>query len=171
MKMLVIGGVRSGKSRYAREISESLARERIFIATAIPHDPDMNARIERHRSERRDGWTTIEEPVKIAHLLGSGPVVLVDCLTLWLTNLMMDRSDQTQHSLDSYPEFDELAACVTATTGHLVMVINDVGGGVHAMTPLGRRFQDLSGFLAQHMASVCDRVVLMCAGIPMQVKP
>lgn len=166
MKILITGGARSGKSRHALSLGRDLGRSRLYVATAEPLDDEMRQRIEAHRDERGTGWRTVEEPVAVASLLGKDEVVLLDCLTLWLTNLLMrEEADQQIHE-----HFDELCAAIDAASNHIILVTNEVGLGIVPTTPLGRRFRDLAGFLSQRVAQSCTRVVLMCAGIPVEIK-
>lgn len=167
VKLLVTGGARSGKSRHAQRVAQSLGPERIFIATATRTDADMARRIERHRADRGAGWTTVEEPLEVAPLLARGPVVLLDCLTLWLSNCMLRDPDPARLER----AFDELVDAIARAPHHVILVTNEVGFGVHPATALGRAFRDHAGFLAQRVAQVCDRVVLMCAGIPIELPP
>lgn len=170
LKLLVTGGARSGKSGYAQRVAESRSAQPIYLATATRTDPDMGRRIDRHRADRAqgiDGWSTVEEPLHIAPLLQSGEVVLVDCLTLWLTNLMLSRPDEE----DLSAPFETLCQAIASAPNDVILVTNEVGLGIHPATPLGRAFRDQAGFLAQRVAAVCDRVVFMAAGLPMVLKP
>jgi len=166
VKLLVTGGVRSGKSRYAQQRAEGLDGPRTFLATAEAHDGEMQRRIERHRRERDPSWTTVEEPIEIAASIGSPGVVLLDCLTLWVSNLLMHRGDDA--NLDT--SFRELCEAIDHAKNHVVVVTNEVGLGIVPTSPLGRRFRDDVGQLGQQVANVCDEVVLMVAGIPLRVK-
>ena len=157
---LILGGARSGKSRYA----EGEAGGGVLIATAQAHDDEMAARIARHRADRAAGWEVREVPLDLGGALGAvtedRPVV-IDCLTLWLSNLMLaGRADEA----DALPE--ALAAC----RADAICVSNEVGQGIVPATPVGRAFRDAQGRLNQRVAAVADRVVLMVAGIPMVVK-
>ena len=162
-KTLVTGGARSGKSRYAQELAESLGSERVYLATGQAFDQEMADRIARHQAERGPGWRTVEAPLQVAEHLGEAPVVLLDCLTLWLSNLMHAERDLAL-------ERRALVEAVAAAENDLVLVTNEVGLGIVPMNPMARRFRDEAGWLAQDLAQVCDTVVLCVAGIPMKVK-
>jgi len=165
---LVLGGARSGKSRYAEELVESGGRG-LYLATAAhnPADPEMVDRIARHRQRRGDLWITIEEPLEIPDiLLSHGQAdrpILVDCLTLWLSNLMFAGRDIGLATAD-------LLAALDATDGPVVLVSNEVGLGIVPDTALARTFRDHAGRLHQAVAAACDRVVFMAAGLPLMMK-
>lgn len=165
-KVLLTGGVRSGKSRRAQTRAESLAPQRVLIATAQPLDDEMAQRIARHQQERKDGWRVIEAPIDVGPHLEAGPVVVLDCLTLWLSNLLMrELSDEAIERAS-----EGLCAAIERSTSHVLCVTNEVGFGVVPPTPLGRRFRDLAGGLAQRVAAVSDEVELMCAGLAVRLK-
>jgi adenosylcobinamide kinase/adenosylcobinamide-phosphate guanylyltransferase len=165
--LLVLGGARSGKSRYALE---SASRTGVFVATAQAADADMERRIERHRRERGQAWRTVEEPLELvpalSALVDQADSVVVDCLTLWVGNRQL-RGDSDEAILG---EVERLAHLIGARPFDLVVVSNEVGGGVHPETAIGRRFRDLLGRVNQRLAAACDRVVLMVAGLPLVVK-
>jgi adenosylcobinamide kinase / adenosylcobinamide-phosphate guanylyltransferase len=162
---LVIGGARSGKSRYAEGLIAVQLPPWTYVATAEAGDHEMIARIRAHRKRRGASWRTIEAPrdLQTALATGAGGPVLVDCLTLWLSNLMLAEIDVEQ-------EIAKLEAALTAATAPVVLVANEVGLGIVPEFPLGRRFRDLQGMLNQRMAARADRVVLMVAGLPLAVK-
>lgn len=167
---LVLGGARSGKSRFAEAIiKRSGASRATYVATAQAWDDEMAARIAVHR-ERRDGfWRTVEEPLNVAGALPRvqpGEPVLVDCLTLWLTNQML-----TEPPLDD-PEYaiDDLVAAVRAAPAPVVLVSNEVGLGIVPDHALGRSFRDLAGRLNQLMSEAADRVIFVAAGLPLILK-
>ena len=167
MVTLVIGGVRSGKSRWAMMRAGSLSARPVYVATSRQWDDDHSRRIDRHRAERGPEWTTIEEPVAIGSLDLAGRVVVVDCLTLWLANLFFDAGKDSDAVLSqAMGELDRLVAC-SATW---FIVTNELGQGVHGDTEVCRKFVDLQGFTNQHAATLADTVVLMVAGIPVSVK-
>ncbi|MEM6707664.1 MAG: bifunctional adenosylcobinamide kinase/adenosylcobinamide-phosphate guanylyltransferase [Pseudomonadota bacterium] len=163
---LIIGGARSGKSRRALHLAEAAASQRVFVATAEAFDEEMAARIERHRTERGPGWTTREAPLElpgaIRESLQPGQVVVVDCLTLWLSNLM--------HAERSIPDATRALLAVISQPGELILVSNEVGLGLVPETPLGRAFRDHQGRLNQQVAKVCDRVEFVAAGLPLVLK-
>jgi len=167
---LVTGGARSGKSRYAVETAMAFPR-RLFVATAEPFDDEMRERIAKHRAERGDAFRTVEEPEHLASVLRAVPpdvdVVLIDCLTVWLGNLMH------RHGADraGYPPVDAfLDALAAPPPCALVLVTNEVGMGIVPEHPMGRRFRDLAGGVNARVAAIADRVVFMVSGIPMVVK-
>lgn len=166
-RILVTGGARSGKSRHAQALAEALCPQRVYLATAQAGDEEMAARIARHQAERGPGWRTVEEPLwPERHLSAHGEVVLLDCLTLWLSNwfLREERAEERRAAAE------RLVQAVRACPGPLVIVTNEVGLGIVPSTPLGRAFRDEAGFLAQAMARVCDRVILTVAGLPLIIK-
>jgi adenosylcobinamide kinase / adenosylcobinamide-phosphate guanylyltransferase len=162
---LILGGARSGKSRHAEALIERLPPPWVYIATAQAHDDEMRARIAEHRTRRPAGWTTIDAPLDLAAALaaaGDAPV-LVDCLTLWLTNLMLG-----EHAIPTAT--DQLTAALATRTAPTVLVASEVGLGIVPENALARRFRDAAGRLHQRLAADADGVVLMVAGIPMRVK-
>jgi adenosylcobinamide kinase/adenosylcobinamide-phosphate guanylyltransferase len=166
--LFILGGARSGKSRHAIAAHPAGARV-AFIATAQAGDGDMAARITRHRAERPAKWTTVEEPFDVtARLeeLRGADAVIVDCVTVWAANLML-RGDSDESILAAA---DALAKFLGRATLDVTLVSNEVGEGVHPETSDGLRFRDLLGFVNQRLAAACDRVVLMVAGLPLQVK-
>ena len=162
---LVIGGARSGKSRYAEALIAAQLPPWTYVATAEAGDHEMIARIRTHRKRRGAHWRTVEAPrdLQAALATGAGGPVLVDCLTLWLSNLMLAEMDVEQ-------EIEKLEAALTAAAAPVVLVANEVGLGIVPEFPLGRRFRDMQGMLNQRMAARADRVVLMVAGLPLAVK-
>ena len=166
--ILIIGGARSGKSGRALELAGQLPGERVFVATAERSDAEMAARIERHRRDRRPQFSTVEAPLDLLDALNtaSGPdrVVIVDCLTLWLGNLMHYERDVDAHTA-------ALVAFLEVAPGPMILVSNEVGTGLVPMTSLGRAFRDVQGELNQAVAAVCERVEFMVAGLPVVVKP
>ena len=163
---LVLGGARSGKSRYAESLLNALPPPRIYIATAQPLDDEMIARIATHR-ERRDGdWHTLEAPDDLVAPLAAVPMyaaMLIDCMTLWLSNRMLADAD-----IDA--EIVSLENALARRNGVTVLVSNEVGSGVIPENALARQFRDLQGRLNQRLAARADRVVLLVAGLPMFVK-
>jgi adenosyl cobinamide kinase/adenosyl cobinamide phosphate guanylyltransferase len=162
---LVLGGARSGKSRYAERVIAALPPPWTYMATAEAGDAEMGERIAAHRSRRGPNWRTIEAPRDLSGALKAchGQPVLVDCLTLWLSNLMLAEAD-----IDA--ETALLEQALAAATAPVVLVANEVGSGIVPEYPLGRRFRDLQGILNQRVAARADRVVLVVAGIPLAVK-
>ena len=166
--VLVLGGARSGKSRHAQALAEASGRAPTFLATAEGLDDEMRARIRRHRDDRGPIWRTREEPLDLAGALleevGAGRIALVDCLTLWLSNLMhAGRAPET--------EIAGLVAALARVSGPAILVSNEVGLGIAPMTPLGREFRDWQGRLNSEVARAADVVIAMTAGLPRLVKP
>lgn len=163
---LLLGGARSGKSTHAEKLATALPAPWTYIATAQSHDDEMAERIALHRSRRGEGWQTVDAPLDLARALCSVPEgrpVLVDCLTLWLSNHML-----ADHDVDAVSA--ELEKTLSAPRGPWFVVSNEVGLGIVPDNPLGRRFRDAQGRLNQRVASIADRVLFMVAGLPMQVK-
>ena len=166
---LVLGGARSGKSRYAESLIAALPPPWqppwSYLATAEAGDTEMAARIATHRARRGPQWQTIEAPRDLVAALKSRETmpVLVDCLTLWLSNLMLADAD-----IDA--EIARLEAALADTGAPVVLVANEVGSGIVPDNPLGRRFRDLQGVLNQRMAARADRVVFVVAGLPLAIK-
>lgn len=161
----VLGGARSGKSRYAESLLTVLPPPWFYIATAAAGDAEMAARIEAHRARRATSWRTVEAPREIARALtacGDAPA-LVDCLTLWLSNLMLSEADVDV-------EIDRLERALQVAAAPVVLVSNEVGFGIVPDHPLGRRFRDWQGVLNQRMAARAGRVILMVAGLPLVLK-
>ncbi|AHM04492.1 Adenosylcobinamide-phosphate guanylyltransferase [Roseibacterium elongatum DSM 19469] len=164
--ILVTGGARSGKSSHAEARTRAFPGERIYLATSRVYDDEMRDRIDRHIADRGAGWTTIEEPVNLPAVLdqtdGRGPR-LVDCLTLWLSNLMLDGRD-----------WEPAAQCLIETlsrqTSPVILVSNEVGMGIVPENALARAFRDAQGWLNQRVAVIADEVQFVVAGLPLQVK-
>jgi adenosylcobinamide kinase/adenosylcobinamide-phosphate guanylyltransferase len=168
--LLVTGGCRSGKSRYAQEWAENRASKRLFLATARVTDEEMAARIRRHQEVRGEGWITVEEPIGVAHAIreygGSVQVILMDCVTIWLSNLLLE--GLSDHKI--LERVGELQMSLAQTSASVAMVTNEVGWGIVPDHPLGRRFRDLAGMVNQKLAHAADRVILMAAGLPLNLK-
>ncbi|MEP1143246.1 MAG: bifunctional adenosylcobinamide kinase/adenosylcobinamide-phosphate guanylyltransferase [Henriciella sp.] len=163
----ILGGARSGKSQRAQTLAESLGDRRVFTATAEAWDDEMAERISRHKADRGSGWSTIEVPLDLVEALSSaadkGDVCVVDCLTLWLSNLM-------HHERDVTAETSLLCEAIADMPIPIILVSNEVGLGIVPETPLGRAFRDAQGRLNQDVASVCERVEFIAAGLPMTLK-
>jgi adenosylcobinamide kinase/adenosylcobinamide-phosphate guanylyltransferase len=162
---LVLGGVRSGKSRYAQQLGERVDRV-MFVATAQALDDEMQRKIDRHRDSRPHHWTTVEEPLALAEtILQRGPscdLMIIDCLTFFATNLL-----QAQAAEDAV---EDLCAALAEPPCSVVLVSNEVGSGVVPPYPLGRRFRDLLGEMNQRVARVSSHVLLLVAGLPLVLK-
>jgi adenosyl cobinamide kinase/adenosyl cobinamide phosphate guanylyltransferase len=165
--ILVTGGARSGKSRFALERAATLGPPRVFVATAEAGDDEMAARIARHRANRPRGWRTVEEPRRLAQAVRrfEGGVVLIDCLTLWLANLMNDDAE-----FDPAASIEELRRALRARRAAVVVVTNEVGSGIVPETPLGRAFRDGAGVMNQRVAEAADEVHLVVAGRALRIK-
>ena len=166
--LLVLGGARSGKSAYAQSLAETYGSERLYLATAEAGDEEMAARIARHRADRGRGWATLEEPLEVALALSAearpGRVVVVDCLTLWLSNLMLAGRDPSA-------AIAGLVAAIGALAGPAVLISNEVGLGIVPEHRLGREFRDWQGRANREIAEACDAAVFIAAGLPVQLKP
>jgi adenosylcobinamide kinase/adenosylcobinamide-phosphate guanylyltransferase len=170
-RTLILGGARSGKSRHAEALVLEAARatgaKPVYIATFRPWgpDPEMDDRIRRHQARRGAAWDLIEAPVSLPDILTKHAErpVLVDCLTLWLTNLLLDEVDIEDHTT-------RLLTALDAGRAPTVLVANEVGLGLVPETPLGRRFRDEAGRLNQRVAAACERVVFIAAGLPLTLK-
>lgn len=163
---LVLGGARSGKSRHAESLIAALPPPWTYIATAQALDGEMAARIAEHRARRDQRWQTVEAPRDLSGALAAlptGSTVLIDCLTLWLSNAMLAGADLAL-------EFARLEAAIAAARGPVIVVANEVGLGIVPDTKLGRQFRDAAGRLNQRIAARADRVYLLVAGIPVTVK-
>jgi adenosylcobinamide kinase/adenosylcobinamide-phosphate guanylyltransferase len=167
--VLIGGGARSGKSRYALEYAERHASSPVFLATCEPRDDEMRKRIARNQTERSSLWTTVEEPLDLAGALrreaSRCDLLLVDCLTLWLSNVLLDAGRDARQELDSLSEF------LKSWRGPcLVLITNEVGQGIVPENALAREFRDLAGEMNQAVARSADEVYWMVFGVPMTVK-
>ncbi len=169
MQTLILGGARSGKSRYAETLARQSGCEVVYIATAQAQDAEMQARIAHHRTTRPPQWLTVEEPLALAdtlqHHASAQRLLLVDCLTLWLTNLLC-REDEQHLQVET----DALLACLPTLPGHIVLVSNEVGLGIIPLGELTRRYVDHAGRLHQQLAAQMDNVLFMVAGLPHGLK-
>jgi adenosylcobinamide kinase/adenosylcobinamide-phosphate guanylyltransferase len=167
--VFVIGGAKSGKSGFALEKASLHAGKKAYIATAQAFDEEMTERIRRHRKERSFGWETIEEPVEVPALIrriaGSYDAILLDCLTLWLSNLVLGNEELVEGRIN-----DLLTALSEKRRSHLYLVSNEVGMGIVPDNALSRRFRDYAGSLNQLVARAADEVYLVTAGIPVKIK-
>ena len=169
MLQLILGGARSGKSRLAEKLAAGSGLAVTYIATSQPLDGEMNERVRHHRERRPGHWALVEEPVELARVLRDNAradsFLLVDCLTLWLTNLLL-LEDPQRLSADSYA----LLECLAELPGEIVLVSNETGMGVVPLGELTRRYVDEAGWLHQALAERCQRVVLTVAGLPLTLK-
>lgn len=166
--LLVLGGARSGKSRYAQTLAENSGKAPILIATATAGDAEMATRIAKHQADRGPLWQVVEEKIDVAGALlreaAADKIIVVDCLTLWLSNLMLGSHDVESHC-------EALAQAVGQLAGPAAFVSNEVGFGIVPDNALSRAFRDAQGRLNQRLASVCEAVVLVAAGLPLMLKP
>ncbi|WP_420822870.1 bifunctional adenosylcobinamide kinase/adenosylcobinamide-phosphate guanylyltransferase [Sphingomonas solaris] len=165
--LLVLGGARSGKSRHAQHIAEGCGGALVFIATAQAFDTEMEDRIARHRSDRDARWRTVEAPLDLAGAIAAADaedtVMLVDCLTLWASNLLLGTADAEAAT-------EALVAAMAASRGRIILVSNEVGLGIVPDNALARRFRDLAGTINQRVAAAADRVHFIAAGLPLILK-
>ena len=168
--VLVGGGARSGKSRFALEYAEARFARRAFVATAQPLDSEMAERIRQHQQDRGPGWTTIEAPLDLVGALsretGEFEVLVVDCLTIWLSNVLLDTDRNAEEQIDMLLQC--LGDCGASCS--LVLVTNEVGSGIVPDNEVARKFRDLAGVLNQRVAQAADEVYWMAFGIPVAVK-
>jgi adenosylcobinamide kinase/adenosylcobinamide-phosphate guanylyltransferase len=166
---LVLGGARSGKSRYAQQLAAQ-SQCVVFVATAKASDDEMHAKIERHKEDRPKDWLTVEEPLELPKVLAehedSCDVIVIDCLTIFVANLMEAEGENSAINR----RIEALCEALQAVRCNIVMVSNEVGSGVHPVSALGRAYQDLLGEINQKMARIADDVVLMVAGLPLALK-
>lgn len=168
----VIGGCRSGKSSFALDQANRISgKKKYFVATSVPTDSEMEKRVVKHQQERGNDWQTIEEPVEIHAIINqyssTAGVILVDCLTLWASNLLFqsEDSDQIDTAIHNLENALEKSQCP------VFLVSNEVGMGIVPENDLARKFRDIAGLVNQRIASVSDRVVMTVAGIDVQIKP
>jgi adenosylcobinamide kinase/adenosylcobinamide-phosphate guanylyltransferase len=181
MKELIIGGARSGKSALAQSRARQSGFKVVFLATARGDDPEMARRVAHHRQHRPPEWISVEEPLELASALarhaGNGTCILVDCLTLWLSNLFFAGRAAKQAETGELIDCPVLTRHITALLesipslpGHLILVSNEVGCGIVPMNAVARAFADEQGRLNQSVAAVCDQVTLTAAGLPLELK-
>lgn len=168
MKELILGGARSGKSAFAQHRAVASGLPVIYLATAEAHDAEMTARIARHRADRPADWGLVEEPITLAAALrihaAPDRCLLVDCLTLWLSNLLAAGDERLE------AEISALTLTLPTLPGQVLLVSNEVGQGIVPANPLARRFRDQAGLLHQSIAACCDRVTFVIAGLPLTLK-
>jgi len=166
--LLILGGARSGKSRMAQKRAEDSGKAPILIATAAAADEEMAARIKMHKEQRGPRWRTVEEEIDVSAALcreaAAENIVVVDCLTLWLSNLMLGGHD-------AEASCEALARCLPSLAGPVIFVSNEVGLGIVPEHALGRKFRDAQGRLNQMLAEACEQVVFVAAGLGLQLKP
>ncbi|MCZ8519381.1 MULTISPECIES: bifunctional adenosylcobinamide kinase/adenosylcobinamide-phosphate guanylyltransferase [Paenibacillus] len=175
LRVLVTGGARSGKSGFAERHAARLGGSGLYIATSQAYDDEMRERIALHRRSREEQafpWTTVEEPYKLSERLAEAdqPVVLVDCLTLWLSNWLLRNESEPQSQRLLEEKIEELAQVFERVDRPVILVTNEVGYGLVPEYKLGRIFRDLSGRMNQRLARAADEVFLVTAGIPLELK-
>ena len=169
--VFVLGGCRSGKSSYALETAEKYSADhKVFIATCLPRDDEMKLRVTRHQQERSRHWHTVEAPIHVPEAIvaagGEGGILLVDCLTLWISNLLMEN-----HDSDQIPnQVQSLIRAVASTACPVILVSSEVGTGIVPENELARQYRDLVGSTNQTVAECVDQVVWVVAGIPVTIK-
>ncbi|MBN2233454.1 MAG: bifunctional adenosylcobinamide kinase/adenosylcobinamide-phosphate guanylyltransferase [Deltaproteobacteria bacterium] len=173
MPVLVTGGSRSGKSTFAQRLAESLPGRRAYIATAEVSDREMAERIARHQDQRGSAWLmTIEEPRELPAALrrvaANYDIIMVDCVTIWLANLML--ADDTRPDAALLARVNDLTAALRETTARTVLVTNEVGSGIVPENRLARRFRDLAGLANQRLAAAAGSVYLVACGLPLKLK-
>ncbi len=168
--VLVLGGIRSGKSALAERLVSEAGQPVVYLATATAGDDEMAERIARHQLQRPDDWGLVEEPVDLAAVLSAqgqrhpAPAILVDCMSLWMSNLLQE----PQHRFADHRQ--AFLKALASYPGSVVIVSNEVGLGIIGMDPLTRRFADELGWLNQDLAGRCDRVLMSVAGLPLTLK-
>jgi adenosylcobinamide kinase / adenosylcobinamide-phosphate guanylyltransferase len=167
--ILITGAARSGKSRYAEQRAQEIGRRPLYVATAEAKDKEMTERIAEHKKRRGEQWRTIEEPLELTEALlaqrGKIDCALVDCLTLWISNILIRRDEK--HATG---KVEELIEKLPQLNFHLVCVTNEVGWGIVPDNPLARKFRDLAGWTNQRLAHAATEVILMVAGLPIVAK-
>ena len=167
MTHLILGGARSGKTSYALSVAERTGLQKCMIVTAKADDQEMKDRIALHRAERSADWQVVEEPQDLCgalrRLVGSDRVVVIDCMTLWLSNLFFEQRDWAA-------ETAALASLIERLGGGFILVSNEIGFGLAPVNDLGRAFRDAHGRMNQSVAKVCDDVTLVVAGLPLALK-
>ena len=171
MIVLVTGGARSGKSSFALKLAEKLEGKRLFLATAEALDEEMGQRIQKHRKQRGTRWNTIEEPIYLGKalrpILGLYNTIVVDCLTLWLSNLLGKYPD---HEEKIKKVTDDFLSCMVEFKGTIIVVSNEVGMGIVPGNSMSRIFRDMAGQLNQKVAKIADEVYIIISGLPLRLK-
>lgn len=164
----ITGGARSGKSAYASNWALKLSDKPVYVATARRWDVDFEKRIQRHQKDRGENWTSLEEEKFVSQLDLKKRVIVVDCVTLWLTNFFVDFKNDVEKSLQAFQEEINKLGQMDAI---FLIISNELGMGMHAETAVGRKFADLQGWANQYVAQKAEKVILMVSGIPVQIKP
>lgn len=163
----ITGGERSGKSSYAQQLAEKLSKSPIYLATARVWDNNFKKRVDRHITERDERWTTIEEEKNISSVIPEKATVLIDCVTLWLTNFYVDTKYDIEKSLALAKAEIEKLVKVDAT---IIIISNEIGMGVHATNESARKFTELQGWTNQYIAKKADKAIFMVSGLPLTLK-
>lgn len=163
----ISGGERSGKSSYAERLAESLSSAPIYLATSRIWDANFKKRVQRHIDDRGEQWSTVEEEKKLSTVIAAGQTVVIDCVTLWLTNYFTDTESDVQKSLQlAKEEFDKLQQI----DGNIIVISNEIGMGLHATSSIGRKFVELQGWMNQYIAQRADKATFMVSGLPLHLK-
>ncbi len=174
MLTLILGGARSGKSRLAQRLATPAGKVSYVATAKADADLEMVARIERHRADRPREWQTIEEPLAIGDAIGraagESDVIIVDCLTLWLSNLMFEYRDRAPAQIEEMARLEIERVAAAAARRHVIAVSNELGCGTVPETEVGRAFRDLQGFVNQRAAELADEVIFTVAGLPLYLK-
>ncbi|CAM1364414.1 Adenosylcobinamide kinase/adenosylcobinamide phosphate guanyltransferase [Tenacibaculum soleae] len=167
MMYYISGGERSGKSSYAQQLAESLSDSPFYLATSRIWDADFKKRVDRHISDRDERWTTIEEEKNISTVIPKKATVVVDCVTLWLTNFYVDTKNNVEESLRlATQEIDKLIEI----DANIIIISNEIGMGLHADTKIGRKFTELQGWVNQYIAKKANKATFMVSGLPLTLK-
>ncbi|MDO6744055.1 bifunctional adenosylcobinamide kinase/adenosylcobinamide-phosphate guanylyltransferase [Tenacibaculum soleae] len=167
MMYYISGGERSGKSSYAQQLAESLSDSPFYLATSRIWDADFKKRVDRHISDRDERWTTIEEEKNISTVIPKKATVVIDCVTLWLTNFYIDTKNNVEESLRlATQEIDKLIEI----DANIIIISNEIGMGLHADTKIGRKFTELQGWVNQYIAKKADKATFMVSGLPLTLK-
>lgn len=163
----ITGGERSGKSSYAQKLAESLSDSPYYLATSRIWDKDFEKRVERHKNDRDERWTTIEEEKEISKVIPNNSVVVIDCVTLWLTNLYLDTENNVEKALElASIEIENLSKIKS----QIIIISNEIGMGVHAQNHIARKFTELQGWTNQLIANKADKAIFMVSGLPLKLK-
>ncbi|RSC92965.1 bifunctional adenosylcobinamide kinase/adenosylcobinamide-phosphate guanylyltransferase [Tenacibaculum singaporense] len=163
----ISGGERSGKSSYAQKLAESLSDTPIYLATSRIWDEDFKQRVDRHISDRDERWTTVEEEKWLSNVISEKQTVVVDCVTLWLTNFFVDTKYDIEKALEIAKE--EINKLVEIDA-NIIIISNEIGMGLHANSESGRKFTQLQGWTNQHIAKLADKATFMVSGLPLTLK-
>jgi len=174
MLTLITGGARSGKSSFGQSLCQE-GKQVVYIATALPSDQEMRARISKHRSSRPASWLTVEEPIAVAEVAGrhasNTDIVLIDCLTVWFSNLLFEWRNDAPHTIERKAQ-EQIAELISISKrGNVIAVTNEVGSGIVPESFVARQFRDIHGFINQRVAQAADAVYLLVSGIPLRIKP